>query len=347
MYDSFWGLMQALYERFQREAARLAGSKAWQPPADFARVQYDWRPFLEQYSRDLIAKRQPIDSDDWPDEVIGSGWVGYPGATEAQITALETRIGARLPPSYRQFLAVSNGWRNTGAFIYKMWSAEEVEWFRVRNQEWIDIWNSIDDDDSYPDHEGRGMKTALEISDTGDAAILLLNPQVITPDGEWEAWFFSNWNPGARRYASFWDLMHAQYKTMISLVDHEDKRLSAKVDLTQLSVKLPGLVAELRSRAAIWTSLPQGFPSGHNEGQAQALNEMADAIQALVDALRPPPETLAALHALAEQAEREQAIAEELGHEQIESALGKLSRRQRKPGTDHEPISRINGSGKL
>src|SRR5262249_28866812 len=33
----------------------------------------------------------------------------------------------------------------------------------------------------------------------------LLNPMVVWPDGEWEAWFFANWLPGAARYPSFAD----------------------------------------------------------------------------------------------------------------------------------------------
>jgi len=321
LYDSFWGLMQALYARFQNESALFTQSKTWQPPADFMPVQYDWRPFLEQYSHDLIAYDQPAGGGEWSDEVIASGWVGYAGATEDQIAALEGRIGARLPPSYRQFLAVTNGWRDTGAFIYKMWSAEEVDWFRVRNKEWVDIWNSMGDDESYPDYEGKGMKTALEISDRGDAAILLLNPQVITADGEWEAWFFSNWNPGARRYPSFWELMHRQYETMTNLTTDNNKRRFAKVNLTQLSAKLPGLVTELRSKAATWPSFVIGFSSELNDGQAQALNEIADEVQALIDVPRTPAETLAVLLTIVESAEYERSFEQGSVQTQIRLAL--------------------------
>ena len=55
------------------------------------------------------------------------------------------------------------------------------------------------------------LESALEISDTGDSAIYLLNPKVVTPDGEWEAWLFANWLPGAIRYRSFAELMEAEY----------------------------------------------------------------------------------------------------------------------------------------
>ncbi len=343
LYDSFWALMQALYERFNTESALITHSKAWQPSAAFVPMQYDWRPFLEQYSRDLIAYKHPYGADQWPDEVIVSGWAGYAGATEDQIVALEARIGALLPPSYRQFLAVTNGWRDTGAFIYKLWSAEEVDWFRVRNKEWIDIWNSSGDDEFDPDHLRQQMKTALEISDTGDSAIMLLNPQVITPEGEWEAWFFSNWGAGADRYPSFWDLMHAQYKHVTRMIADEGKRLSARNDLMQLPAKLPGLVTELRAKAAVWASVASGFAPEHNEGQAQALNTVADEVQALIDEPRAPAETLAALRTIADHAEREQSVAETSGQTQIESALGDLSSRKIDPAQTMSRLVKLMG----
>jgi HEAT repeat protein len=58
----------------------------------------------------------------------------------------------------------------------------------------------------------------LEVSDVGDSAIILLNPQVVTPEGEWEAWFFANWIPGAYRYRSFWELMQGQYEQVLHML---------------------------------------------------------------------------------------------------------------------------------
>jgi cell wall assembly regulator SMI1 len=43
----------------------------------------------------------------WP--VTETGTVLRAGASEAEIAALEARLGVQLPPSYRAFLAISNG----------------------------------------------------------------------------------------------------------------------------------------------------------------------------------------------------------------------------------------------
>ncbi len=53
----------------------------------------------------------------------------------------------------------------------------------------------------------------LQVSEIGDMAVLLLNPAVQTAEGEWEAWFFAGWLPGARRYRSFYELMEGELET--------------------------------------------------------------------------------------------------------------------------------------
>jgi cell wall assembly regulator SMI1 len=184
----------------------------------------DWDSFLRQWSRQIIDTGKYNHS--LPPDVIASGWLGFPGATEEQLQEAESRLGVQLPPSYRQFLATTNGWRMTGTFIYRLWSTEEVDWFRTRNQDWIDAYTEAGADpvpDSQyfvygPEQDPIWMRpeylpTMLEVSDTGQEAIYLLNPNIVTPEGEWEAWFFGNWLPGADRYRSFWDMMQAEYAT--------------------------------------------------------------------------------------------------------------------------------------
>ena len=51
----------------------------------------------------------------------------------------------------------------------------------------------------------------MEISDIGESAVYLLNPEIIGPDGEWEAWYFEP-ELGLRRYRSFEYLMEGEYK---------------------------------------------------------------------------------------------------------------------------------------
>lgn len=178
---------------------------------------FDWTAFLSAWSRELLEVEEL--AVQLPAEVVASGWLGFPGATEQQLAQAEAHLGAPLPPSYRDFLRVTNGWRCTGPFIRRMWSTEEIEWFSVRHQDWIeayaDAFEAYADTDE-PDTAGENywdpahLYAALEISDMGDDAIYLLNPRVVTANGEWEAWLFANWIPGAHTYPSFLALMQAE-----------------------------------------------------------------------------------------------------------------------------------------
>ena len=171
--------------------------------------------------------------------------MGYSGATEDQISRVENRLEVTLPPSYREFLKVTNGWRQTTPFIYRIWAIEDVEWFSVRHQEWIETFLIENSKKSYIKSSNNGLisditisdneyfiygdnqdcsqvrveylKAALEISEKGESSIYLLNPQVITDDGEWEAWFFCDWLPGADRYRSFQDMMQAEYRNFLEM----------------------------------------------------------------------------------------------------------------------------------
>jgi hypothetical protein len=173
---------------------------------------FDWRTFLTEWSRELLALEDLAAG--LPHEVVASGWLGYPGATEDQLAHAEAHLGRVLPSSYRDFLRVSNGWRYTDPFIKRLWSTGEIEWFSVRHQEWIDAYV-----EAYADGvEGEsGWHPAQLYTAVGNAAIYLLNAQAVGADGEWEAWFFADWNPGAVTYPSFKDLMLAERAQLAAL----------------------------------------------------------------------------------------------------------------------------------
>jgi hypothetical protein len=190
----------------------------------------EWKAFLTEYSRELLANEK-VRKRLRP-EVVESGWLGYTPASEEEIVAAETRLGVRFPPSYRAFLRVTDGWRYMNSFVHRVWPTPGIAWFRQRNQEWIDAYvEPAKGDPRLPDERylvyGKDqdssafrpeyLQTALEISDTGDEAILLLNPEIVTPEGEWEAWFFANWLPGAIRCRSFAELMQQERQDSLEL----------------------------------------------------------------------------------------------------------------------------------
>jgi hypothetical protein len=180
-------------------------------------------------------------------EVRASGWLGYPAATEEQLTELEARLGKALPPSYRAFLKTSNGFRQPQILVWRLLPAEEVEWFRVRNQETIDIWKPVED-----------LSATLEISarEIAGSATYLLNPNVIGGDGEWEALYYAHWlGTPSIRYPSFWDLMQQEYRKSV-LHERGAGQLGPDDDLQLIIVKFPALIKALERKIRILTQDP-------------------------------------------------------------------------------------------
>jgi hypothetical protein len=181
----------------------------------------EWRDFLGELSRVLLDKDQR-ETDDanrptFPLAAHESGYIGFEGATEEQIVAAEQRLNAKLPLSYRTFLKVSNGWPVMWHSVEpgKLWSTEEIRWTREQDPELIEIWGAPEFEISPEEHlatqgdendsgyRSQYVQNLLSISDHGDACDLLLSPEVVDKNGEWECWKIASWYPGAQRWRSF------------------------------------------------------------------------------------------------------------------------------------------------
>lgn len=199
----------------------------------------DWTNWLAQCNRELLENLQAdfarwdFTTEEIHDELedlgirsdaLSSQWIGNPGATAEQLTEAERRLGITLPPSYRTFLQISNGWPLPGYTVPRLFSTHEIEWLQQQDPQVVAIWTydplpiTLSEteylDYSQHAHEFRAehLKTALAISERewAGSAVYLLNPQVITTDGEWEAWLFAHWLPGVIRYPSFHTLIEAE-----------------------------------------------------------------------------------------------------------------------------------------
>ncbi len=203
----------------------------------------EWSSFLKKWSEEWLKTEESFSSS-----VRKNKWLGYKPATEKQIEILEKRLGYRLPPSFRTFLLTSNGWRRTSSFILRIRPISKIEWLEVEDPGFLDVWNQLEEE-GFGKHGGLSQEeyfsyipasaeafdkdhfnTSLVISDPveGDSATYLLNPMVVTLDGEWEAWFSAHWIPGVRRYPSFFHLIEAEYQSFRQLILKDKERKEIK-----------------------------------------------------------------------------------------------------------------------
>ncbi|RVX42141.1 SMI1/KNR4 family protein SUKH-1 [Nonomuraea polychroma] len=180
-----------------------------------------WRPFLERWSEEWLAVREeePLPFE----EPITGNWLGYAPASDAQVAEAEARLGRTLPPSFREFLLTTDGWRRAGVFGGHLVPAEDLGWLRDLEPMWCqayeepDEWEDDEDEDADPDDEDDDEEAgllgrALMISRDADAGVLFLDPDDVDEHGEWAAYELFSWSGmGPQRHGSFYELMYDLY----------------------------------------------------------------------------------------------------------------------------------------
>ena len=180
-----------------------------------------WRAFLTEYSREVLASGdQEIDQAQpgggfitvprFTPEVLASGWVGSEPCREADLRAAEARLGRSLPPSFRNFYLVSNGWPDAGRYGEDVWPVQEVEWLREGgSSDLIEAWEGALDDTGMEVLRA-GLLIAYAHGGAGDYW-LLTPPESGAASSEWTAY---QWGAGAGEqpepFGSFGALMAIQ-----------------------------------------------------------------------------------------------------------------------------------------
>ncbi|WP_439678649.1 SMI1/KNR4 family protein [Embleya sp. MST-111070] len=201
----------------------------------------DWPDFLARWSAEWADAR---DSDHLAGDNLAAWrrrWLGFPGADEERLAALETRIGRRLPPSYRSFLALTDGWLNAGNFVMRLsGTAEVAPLSRAEAEEYTEYDGYLWEDDDPTEemiHRSRMWHRALRIDAEADAGILMLDPGDVGPDGEWAVYSWHSWRAeSAKRFESFRAFMQDKYREFHALaagsgmVNDTTRALDAEVE---------------------------------------------------------------------------------------------------------------------
>ncbi|MGW1622700.1 SMI1/KNR4 family protein [Streptomyces sp. NPDC002172] len=173
----------------------------------------DWRSFLVRWSQEW-ADAQGGDATERDEEPLRTRWLGFPPASEERIRELEERLGHRLPPSYRSFLAVSDGWRHAGGFVWVLAGTGQARWHEDAAGLSEDFPGELDDDPTPEDELLAGMwGRALQLDVESDALYVLLDPGDVDDAGEWAVYTWAPWHADVpTRYGSFRTFMETMYR---------------------------------------------------------------------------------------------------------------------------------------
>jgi hypothetical protein len=194
------------------------------------------KEILQNISADFFCQNEPkqieeyIESNFFSREVLQTKWLGYPPALQRAIGAKEQQLGIVLPPSYKAFLACSNGFRFLSPFLDNLLPVEKIDWAKNTETEWwFNLLESdpqpIADEDYFDYSEnqdpayfrGEYFHSSVKVSEWSNGMCIFLNPLIKHGD-EWQVLEYATWHPGAQRFRSFRDYLQAVHKTNQMLI---------------------------------------------------------------------------------------------------------------------------------
>ncbi|MBB6439713.1 hypothetical protein HNQ79_006225 [Streptomyces candidus] len=148
---------------------------------------------------------------------------------------MEARLGRKMPPSYREFLRVSDGWRHAGQFVVELAGTGAARW----HQDAMGLGKDFDEawgEEGNPE-EVRAMvglwSRALQLDVESDAVFVLLDPEDVGPDGEWAVRVWAYWRASdPQRYPSFAAYMVDMHREFHSFANDDREGRAAFVNET-------------------------------------------------------------------------------------------------------------------
>ncbi|MFI2209519.1 SMI1/KNR4 family protein [Streptomyces sp. NPDC020141] len=186
-----------------------------------AETPFDWREFLTRWSGEWADAQDPDEPDESDPELIAARWLGCPGASDADIAALEERIGHRLPPSLEAFLRISDGWRPMDHPVYRLAGTREIH---PHNNAYdlAEVFEEVFEEHLDENASRHLLKAgmwhrAFHLDAETDATIVLIDPLDRDADGEWAVYEWASWRAAPPdRFPSFRRYMVEQYRSFHS-----------------------------------------------------------------------------------------------------------------------------------
>ena len=152
-----------------------------------------------------------------PNDVLDSGWLGFPPCSEEDIVRAEDRLGVSFPKSLREFYLLTNGWRNMSRSVYSILPIDKIDFLPNIDPELAEIIEQTSPDGSFfkmmlefnsdvemPKDETQELVNetitrplrSIVLSTEGDATTTLIDPESDVGNGEWNVGAWASWHPG-------------------------------------------------------------------------------------------------------------------------------------------------------
>ncbi|BBC92687.1 hypothetical protein SRO_1511 [Streptomyces rochei] len=127
-----------------------------------------------------------------------------------------------MPPSYREFPKVTDGWRHAGGFVWLPAGTEQVR-RHEDEMELAGIFEEYLDNGAGPEErvEADVWRRGLQLDVESDATSVLMDPEDVDENGEWAVYTWASWRGAPpERHANLRVFMRAMHREFHSLRDH-------------------------------------------------------------------------------------------------------------------------------
>ncbi|MGW0832063.1 SMI1/KNR4 family protein [Streptomyces prunicolor] len=245
---------------------------------------FDWWTFLLRWSEEWADSLPDDEARGEADEAARrTRRLGFPPASAERIAAMEERLGRRMPPSYREFLEVSDGWRHAGGFVTLLAGTEDARW-HTNESGLADEFEEYLDEDSSPEERRQAdlWRRALQLDVESDVTYILMDPEDVDEDGEWAVYTWASWRAEPpERHANFREFMRDMHREFHRLRAHRSD--GEPVFANGTTRRLDALVEEARLEAlrGNWERAAKGLDEAKGYGRARAAG-LGDQIRRLL-----------------------------------------------------------------
>ncbi|MFF3885497.1 SMI1/KNR4 family protein [Streptomyces sp. NPDC001914] len=186
---------------------------------------FAWRPFLLTWSGEWADSLSEDDTRAEDEDARQARWLGFPPASGERIAAMEERLGRRMPPSYREFLEVTDGWRHAGGFVWRLAGTEHADWHNDASGLGESFEEYLEEDAGPEERREVDIwRRGLQLDVESDATYVLMDPEDVDEDGEWAVYTWASWRAEApERHASFVEFMRDMHREFHSLRSRDAK----------------------------------------------------------------------------------------------------------------------------
>ncbi|MFF0156620.1 SMI1/KNR4 family protein [Streptomyces sp. NPDC005263] len=245
---------------------------------------FDWRSFLLRWSEEWADSLPDGETQAEDDEAARRArWLGFPSASEERIAAMEERLGLRMPPSYREFLKVSDGWRHAGGFVWLLAGTEDARWHNDESGLGV-MFEEYLDEDAGPEErrEADIWRRGLQLDVESDATYVLMDPEDVDEDGEWAVYTWASWRAAPpERHANFLEFMRDMHREFHSLRAHRSDGEPAFANDTTRKLDAQVEEARLEALRGSWERSVKALDEAKEYGRPRAAG-LGDQIRRLL-----------------------------------------------------------------